>query len=123
MSESYPRPSPEPKRPMLSDKAYKYVKWLSAFVLPALSALYLTLGQLWGFPNLEEVVGTVTALNTFLGGLLAYSTKSYNNSEEKYDGEFQFGGANDARLLMNVDPMDVDKNNLNIRIVKRDEAS
>ena len=53
-------------------------------LLPALGTLYFALAGIWGFPYAEQVVGTVTALDTFLGVLLGISTSQYNknNTEE-----------------------------------------
>lgn len=120
MSESYPLPSSGSK-PVLSDRAYRLLKWVSAFILPAFSAFYLALSQIWGLPLAEQIVGTSTALNTLLGGLLAFSTKSYNKSDSKYDGEFELREGQNPRLVMNEDPEGFEPNkSLNIRIVKKD---
>lgn len=123
MSESYPQPSPVSK-PLLSNRGYNLLKWLSAFVLPALSVLYVSLGQMWDFPKIEEVVGSITAVNTFLGGLLAYSTKSYNQSDSRFDGEFEIREGQNPRLVMNEDPESFEPNrNLSIRIVKKGDIT
>lgn len=122
MSASFPLPSPQ--KPVLSDRSYRLLKWTSAFVLPAFSAFYLTLSQLWGLPMAEQVVGTSTALNTLLGGLLAYSTKSYNQSDTKYDGEFEIREGQNNLLTMTKDPEDLGPGrNLNIRIVKKGDVA
>lgn len=71
---------------LLGNKAYDILKWVALIALPAFGALYYTIAGIWGLPNASEVVGTVTAVDTCLGLLLGLSTKSYNNSEAKYDG-------------------------------------
>lgn len=73
-------------KPMLSDKMYLTIKWLAQYFLPALGTLYFALATIWGFPNPEEVIGTITAVDIFLGVILGLSKKSYDNSEAKYDG-------------------------------------
>lgn len=79
--------SPQPtSTPLLSDGAYNKLKHTAAIVLPAVAALYIALSNLWGWPHTEEVAGSVAAVNTALGGLLALSTKSYNKSDAKYAG-------------------------------------
>lgn len=74
-------------RPLLSDSMYNKLKWVALVLLPALGAFYFGVAQIWGLPKAEEVVGTITVVDTFLGVLLGLSTKSYNTSDKKYDGE------------------------------------
>lgn len=68
----------------MNDKLYDVLKWIAMILLPALGTLYFALAGIWGFPYAEQVVGTVTALDTFLGVLLGISTSQYNknNTEE-----------------------------------------
>lgn len=63
---------------MLDNKTYDLLKWIAIIVLPALGALYFGLAKIWGFPYGEEVVGTITVIDTFLGTLLGISTNNYN---------------------------------------------
>ena len=63
---------------MLSNKAYDTLKWIAMYLLPALGTLYFALAGIWNFPYGEEVVGTITAVDTFLGAVLCISTASYN---------------------------------------------
>ena len=72
---------------LLSNSAYNAMKHTAQIGLPALGTLYFTLSQIWGLPASEEIVGTIVAVDAFLGILLGYSTKTYNESEAKYDGE------------------------------------
>lgn len=75
-----------PSKPMLSDKNYLTIKWIAQYLLPALGTLYFALATIWGLPEPEKVIGTITALDIFLGVILGISKKSYDNSEAKYDG-------------------------------------
>lgn len=61
----------------LNDKVYDILKWIAMYLLPALGTLYFAIAQIWGFPYGEEVVGTITAVDTFLGVILGISNKSY----------------------------------------------
>lgn len=61
----------------MTDKAYDNLKWVALILLPALGTLYFALGQIWGLPFVEQVVGTVAALDTFLGLLLNKSSKDF----------------------------------------------
>lgn len=63
---------------ILSDKAYNILKWVALVLLPALGALYFGLAGIWGFPYGEQIVGTITVLDTFLGVILGISTVQYN---------------------------------------------
>ncbi len=63
---------------MLSNKTYDVLKWIAQFLLPALGTLYFALAGIWGFPYGEQVVGTITAVDTFLGVILGISTAQYN---------------------------------------------
>lgn len=65
----------------LSNATYDKIKFLVTILLPAFAALYVGLAQFWGFPRVEEVVGTVTALATFLGVTLGVSSKNYSSEE------------------------------------------
>ena len=62
----------------MSDKVYNTLKWIAMILLPAVGTLYFALAGIWGFPFPEEVVGTITAVDTFLGVLLGISTANYN---------------------------------------------
>jgi len=61
----------------LSNKAYDIMKWIAQYLLPAVGALYFALSQIWGLPYGEEIVGTITAVDAFLGAILGISTMSY----------------------------------------------
>ena len=107
MSESSVEKKPTP---LLGDKTYNAVKRSATIILPALATLYLTLAQVWGFPEPEKVVTTITALNTFLGVLVQISKKSYYASGQQYAGEIQVQDVGDkkiASLVVDGDPEDI----------------
>ena len=62
----------------LSNKVYDILKWIALYLLPALGTLYFALSGIWGLPYGEQVVGTITAADPFLGVLLGISTATYN---------------------------------------------
>lgn len=62
----------------MSNKTYDILKYIAQIVLPALGTLYFALAGIWGFPYGEEIVGTIVAVDTFLGALLGISTAKYN---------------------------------------------
>ena len=65
----------------LSNKVYDVLKWIAMYLLPAVGTLYFALPGIWGFPYGEQVVGTITAVDTFLGVILGISTATYNKRE------------------------------------------
>ncbi|QZE10600.1 holin [Streptomyces phage Bilo] len=87
------------KKPLLGDSAYMKLKHSTTVVLPALSALYFALAQIWHLPKAEEVVGSLAALNTFLGVILGISTRSYNRSDVKYAGIIEVEETPEAKQL------------------------
>lgn len=66
----------------LPDRLYDILKWITMILLPAIATLYFALSGIWGFPYAEQVVGTIAAVETFLGALLGISTIQYNKSKE-----------------------------------------
>lgn len=71
----------------MSNKAYDVLKWIAQILLPALGALYFALANIWSLPYAEEIVGTITAVDAFLGVILGISSKQYyENDEVNEDG-------------------------------------
>lgn len=66
---------------ILNDKTYNVLKWVALVLLPALGTLYFALAGIWGFPYGEQIVGTITAIDAFLGAILGISTVQYNKKE------------------------------------------
>lgn len=62
----------------MSNSTYDRMKWVAQYLLPALGTLYFALAQIWGLPFGQEIVGTIAALDTFLGVILGISTAAYN---------------------------------------------
>lgn len=87
----------------LDKKVYDVLKWIAMYLLPALGTLYFALASIWGFPYGEEVVGTITALDTFLGVILGISKSGYQG-----DGEILVNTDNPEKdvytLAFNDDP-------------------
>lgn len=65
-----------------SNKTYDILKWIAMYLLPALGTLYFALAGIWGLPYGEQIVGTITAIDTFLGVLLGISKANYDKSKE-----------------------------------------
>ena len=67
----------------MSNKVYDVLKWIAMYLLPALGTLYFALASIWGLPYGEQIVGTITAIDTFLGVILGISTAQYNKRVDK----------------------------------------
>lgn len=62
----------------LPDKLYDVLKWICLVCLPAISACYFALANIWNLPYAEQIVGTIAAITTLIGVLLGISTAQYN---------------------------------------------
>lgn len=80
---------------MFSSKLYDRLKWIAQIALPAVGALYFGLAQIWGLPEGENVVGSIVVLDTFLGALLGFSSKQYNDNPDNYAGYISTTGGVD----------------------------
>ena len=65
----------------MDNKMYDILKWIAQILLPALGALYFALASIWGLPYAEQIVGTITAVDAFLGAILGISTYMYNKKK------------------------------------------
>lgn len=66
----------------ITNKMYDVLKWVAQILLPAVATLYFAIAQIWGLPYGEEIVGTITAIDAFLGALLGISTYQYNKRSD-----------------------------------------
>lgn len=66
----------------MSNKVYDILKWIAQILLPALATLYFALAGIWDFPYAEAIVGTITAIDTFLGIILGISSANYHKKED-----------------------------------------
>ena len=64
----------------MTNKMYDILKWIAQYFLPAVGTLYFALAGIWGLPYGEQVAGTITAVDTFLGVLLGISSAQYNKA-------------------------------------------
>lgn len=72
----------------MSNAVYDVLKEIALVILPALGTLYFALAKIWSFPYPAEIVGTITAVDAFLGAVLHISTKQYYDElDPPVDGE------------------------------------
>ena len=62
----------------MSNKTYDVLKWVAQIALPAVATLYFALSDLWGLPFSKEVVGTISAVDVFIGAMLGVSSYKYS---------------------------------------------
>lgn len=67
---------------VLDNKMYDVLKYIALIVLPALGTLYFALSSIWGLPYGEQIVGTITAIDAFLGALIGVSSSNYHNDKQ-----------------------------------------
>ncbi len=68
---------------LMSNKTYDVMKWIAQYLLPGIGTLYFGLASIWSLPYGEEIVGTITAIDTFLGVLLGISSVQYKSQISK----------------------------------------
>lgn len=103
----------EIRNPWLSDKAYTILEWMARVLLPAIATLYLALATLWEFSYGPQVVGTIVAVDTFLGVFIGMAQKAYDASDSGYNGEITVTPVGDGSMLsglvLDQDPAELQK--------------
>ena len=70
-----------------NNKVYDVLKWIFSVVLPALTAFWLALGQIWNLPYTNQIGATIAAAAAFGCALLGISAIKYkmtaNTTEEE----------------------------------------
>ncbi len=67
----------------MCDKTYNVLKWMAQLLLPAMGTLYFALASIWRLPYGEQVVGTITAVDTFLGVILGITSAKYKQKQKR----------------------------------------
>jgi hypothetical protein len=67
----------------MSNRTFDVLKFIAQVVLPSLGTFIFALSTAWGgWDWAEPVVGTITAVDAFLGAILGISTMEYNRQKE-----------------------------------------
>lgn len=61
----------------MDNKTFDILKYIAQYFLPALGTLIFAICSIWHLPYGEQIVGTITAIDAFLGALLGISTYNY----------------------------------------------
>lgn len=114
----------------LSPKAYDRWKFIAQIVLPALGTMCFSLMSLWHIPHATEVVGTITAIDLFLGVLLGFSSQQFYKTGANFDGDVNYISEPDGgrvRFEFEKDPAEViedepGKHSMEFRIKRQNEG-
>lgn len=90
----------------LNNASYDFFKWTVLIAIPAVSALYFGLAQIWNFPYGEEVVGTLSLVAVFLGALVGISHVNYDPDDdlaENADGDLVVGEGDSGSKLYSLE--------------------
>lgn len=68
----------------MNNKTYDALKWIATVGLPAITALWLTIGHIWNLPYVEPIGATMAAITTCACALLGISSIQY---QKKIGGE------------------------------------
>lgn len=82
----------------MSNKTYDRLKWIAQILLPAIGTLYFALAGIWNFPYGEQIVGTLTAVDTFLGVCLGISTSNYNKKQAELEEVRRLNGQDNQEV-------------------------
>lgn len=91
---------------MITGKLYDWLKWIAQIFLPALGTLYFTIAEIWGLGHGVNIVGTIMAVDLFLGVLLGISQVTYAKQIGQGDllVEEDETGAKSMRLALDHTP-------------------
>lgn len=102
----------------MNDKMYNILKWIAQLVLPAAGVLYFALASIWNLPYGEQVVGTITAVDAFLGAILGISTMNYNKNGK--DGTLEIDTSDPSKDVyrLNINTLDgiKDKHSITLNV-------
>lgn len=105
-----------------SNKLYDALKYIAQVILPALGTLYFAIAQTWGLSHANEVVGTIVAVDAFLGVVLHLSSNAYKNTDANFDGTLDVTETEDKKsflLNFDTDPHELDqKKTVTLRVNK-----
>ena len=73
---------------MINDnKTFDILRTICEIALPAISAAYYGLADIWGLPYADKVTGTIAVIIAFIGAFINAERIIYNRSNKLYGGE------------------------------------
>ena len=108
---------------MMSNRLFNALRWIAQYLLPGVSTLYFALATIWGFGYGEQVIGTLAAVNIFLGGILGLNRAVYN-ANNSADGILQLDTSDPERDLWSLElatPLDdvANKSKITLDVARR----
>jgi hypothetical protein len=61
----------------MTNKTFDVLRTICEVVLPAISAAYFGLADIWGLPMPDKICGTIAVIITFLGAFINVKRKQY----------------------------------------------
>lgn len=83
-------------RNFFKPRMYDRLKFIAQIILPAVSTLYFSLTEIWNLPYGLQVVGTITAIDLFLGVILGFSSQQYYKTGSNFDGQLSMVSGEDG---------------------------
>lgn len=62
-----------------ANKVYDILKWVCLIACPAAITLILVVSTIWNIPCATQIVGTIGAVQTFIGACIGISSKNYTD--------------------------------------------
>lgn len=108
----------------MSNSTFNALRWIAQYLLPGLGTLYFAIAQIWELPYGEQVLGTISALTIFLGGILGVSRAQYNAKSGGVDGELQIDTTDPDKdiwsLVLNTPLAEIEgRDNVALRVARR----
>jgi Putative phage holin Dp-1 len=89
----------------MNSKLYNVLKAVAQIWLPALGTLMFTIGDLWNLTWDAQAVGTIMAVDAFLGVGLGISTAAYKKNGKNFDGFLTVDTSNPRKDIYSIDMM------------------
>lgn len=93
---------------LFTNKMYNRLKWIAQYLLPASATLYFGLASIWGLPYAQQIMGTITAFDIFLGVILGISTGQYKKSDMASDGNLLIDQSDPNKDIYRLDVGSID---------------
>lgn len=107
---------------IFTNPLYDKLKFIALVLLPALGTLWFAVASIWGLPNTVQIVGTITAVDTFLGVILHLTTNSYYKNGQNFDGTMLVHDTPEKTTFsmeLNTDPQDLPgKHSVELNVAK-----
>ncbi len=85
----------------MNSKTYDILKQIAQIWLPLAGTLVFAMTDIWHLAHGAQIVGTITAIDTFLGAGLGYSSRKF--SKTGYDGHLVVDQTNPAKDTYTLD--------------------